>query len=61
MTILSARLTYKTADEKWQGALTVNNLTDKYYFYVQFPFSGFDTAGALAPPRTYLLSVKRQF
>jgi iron complex outermembrane receptor protein len=59
--ILGARLMYQTADAKWQGTFAVNNLTDKYYYYVQFPFSGFDTAANVAPPREYLLSVRRQF
>ena len=59
--IYNARLTYETADSKWQGTLAVNNLTDKYYYYTMFPFSGFDSTANVAPPRTYMLSVKRVF
>jgi iron complex outermembrane receptor protein len=59
--IFNARLTYETSDSKWSSTFAVTNLTNKYYYYVLFPFAGFDLAGNLAPPRQYLFSVKRSF
>ncbi len=59
--IFNGRLTYEPNDSKWRAVFQVANMTNKYYFYSIFPFSGFDTTGALAPPREYQVTLHRSF
>jgi iron complex outermembrane receptor protein len=59
--VFNARLTYEPADSKWSADLAITNLSDKYYYYAQFNGSTFATTSPVAPPRQYLLSVKRNF
>ncbi len=53
--VVNVRLAWDTADRKWQSALAVTNLTDKYYFYNIFDLSTFGgwTTGQPAPPREW--------
>ncbi|WP_321390723.1 TonB-dependent receptor [Emcibacter sp.] len=63
----NARLTWRDAEEDWQVSLEVRNLFDEYYFtslYEQTggPTSGANTiSGAPGMPRTWALTVKRNF
>jgi outer membrane receptor protein involved in Fe transport len=41
--------------------LSGTNLTNKYYLYDIFTGSGTAVTGNLAPPRMWLLQLKRQF
>lgn len=62
--ILGASLAWESEDGDWQARLTVSNLTDKYYFNSTGarPAAPYFTAvGVVAPPRTFLLTVRRNF
>lgn len=59
--IFNARLSFRPGDSKWSGALSVTNLFNKYYYYGLFPFSGFDAAANLAPPREWAVTLRRDF
>jgi len=59
--IFNGRLTYEPDNSKWRAVFQVTNLTNKYYYYTLFPFSGFDTTGAVAPPREFSVSLRRTF
>ncbi|TPD57982.1 TonB-dependent receptor [Emcibacter nanhaiensis] len=57
------RFTWRDAEEDWQVALEVRNLFDKYYFtslYEQYA-SPQTISGAPGLPRTWALTVKRNF
>ena len=58
--LFDAKLTYELG-EKWQAALSVTNLLDKFYFNNKFGLTGFNVSGSPARPREWLLSVKRTF
>ena len=62
-TLLNARLTYRTEDEKWEIALEGRNLTDKLYYTDIFDNRGSTNSiqGSPAEPRTWAVSVKRKF
>jgi iron complex outermembrane receptor protein len=59
----NARLSYASPDKNWELALQVNNLSDKRYFVNKF--QGYFALGTLvgqpALPRTFLLSLRRNF
>jgi iron complex outermembrane receptor protein len=59
--VFNARVTYEPNNSKWSTVFSVTNLGNKYYYYDLFTGSGFDTAGNLAPPREWSLSVHRRF
>jgi iron complex outermembrane receptor protein len=59
--VFNGRLTYDSTDGKWSSDLAITNLSDKFYRYAQFNGSGFATTGVIAPPRQYLLSIRRNF
>ena len=40
VTLTNARLTWESADEAWQAALEVTNLTDEYYYVTLFDLWG---------------------
>ncbi len=59
-TLANARLAYKSGDGHWEGALFVNNLTDRVYFHTVFDIS--TLVGSLqripGPPRWFGASFK---
>lgn len=62
--ILGASLKWQSEDGDWQAMLSVSNLTDKFYFNStgarpNAPY--FTAVGVVAPPRTMLFTVKRNF
>ena len=61
--LLNARLTYRTADENWQVALEVKNLTDKLYYNDVFDNRGSTNSiqGSPGMPRTWAVTVKHNF
>jgi iron complex outermembrane recepter protein len=61
--VVNARVAWDSEDRRWQTAVGVTNLTDKYYFYNIFDISTFGgwTAGQPAPPREWSLSFRRNF
>ncbi len=61
--LLNARLTWKAPDGKWSVAGSVSNLTDKTYFYGKLALYGLlgREQGNIAPPRQYLVTVRRDF
>ena len=61
--LLNARLTFLTADEDWQLALELKNLTDKLYYTDVFDNRGSTTSiqGTPALPRTWALTLRHNF
>ena len=59
--LTNARLTWRSKDIKWQIALEVTNLTDKYYYLTKYDL--YDAAGYISGqpgrPREWALSFKR--
>ena len=61
--LFNARITYETADENWQVAAAVTNLTDKFYYVaaseniVNFGLS----SSVVGRPREWSLSLRRRF
>jgi iron complex outermembrane receptor protein len=63
-TIAGASLRWQSADDEWQAQLSVTNLFDKYYLNSSGarPAAPYFTAvGVVAPPRTVLFTVRRNF
>jgi iron complex outermembrane recepter protein len=59
--LLNGQISYSPEDSKWTWMLSGTNLTNKYYLYDIFTGSGTAVTGNLAPPRMWLLQLKRQF
>lgn len=59
-TLANARLTFRSADEKWSLALEATNLFDKYYFLNKFT-NGFYATGQPGRPREIAVTVRRNF
>ena len=63
--LMNARLAYRTADNDWMISLEVRNLTDKYYYTSLFdqhlPSSSTTVSAGVGMPRTWALTVKRNF
>lgn len=65
--VANGRLTYRSADDKWQVSLSVTNIFDKYYAtYITDqtpPQNSRDESIAIQPgrPREFMLGVKRTF
>ena len=61
--LVNARLTYLTADEDWQLALEVKNLTDKLYYTDVFDNRGSTNSiqGTPGMPRTWAVTLKHMF
>jgi iron complex outermembrane recepter protein len=63
VTLTNARLTWESADEAWQAALEVTNLTDEYYYVTLFDLWG--PAGYIhgqpSRPREWALTNRRSF
>ena len=61
--LVNARLTYLTADEDWQLALEVKNLTDKLYYTDVFDNRGSTNSiqGTPGVPRTWAVTLKHMF
>jgi iron complex outermembrane receptor protein len=60
---INARVTWKSADQRWETSLLVSNLTDEEYFYNTFDLlslAGFASAQP-APPREWGLTFRRTF
>lgn len=59
----NGRLTWRSADKDWQVGLEVQNIFNKYYYtslYEQFASPG-TISGAPALPRTWMVTLKRDF
>jgi iron complex outermembrane receptor protein len=61
--LLNGRITWRSEDGDWQAAVEVANITDKLYYHSVFDNRGStrDVLGAPGMPRTYAVSIKRQF
>jgi iron complex outermembrane receptor protein len=61
--VLNGRVSWKSADEKWDLALEGTNLTDKLYYLTFFDNQGStqNTLAQPAPPRQWAVTVKRSF
>ncbi len=63
-TLLNGRITWVAPDGKWSTSLSVSNLTNKVYFYGKLALA-VDSLGReqgnIAPPRQWLITVRRNF
>lgn len=62
--LTNARLMWRSADDAWDAALEVTNLTDEYYFqglFDQYLSGGGTLAGQPALPRMFGITVRRHF
>ncbi|MEO8313738.1 MAG: TonB-dependent receptor [Pseudomonadota bacterium] len=63
-TLLNGRLTWRSAEDAWNTSLEVQNLTDKLYFHTTIDLlaaaGGYQSAQP-ALPRTWMLTIKRNF
>jgi iron complex outermembrane receptor protein len=62
-TLANGRLTYRSDDSKWQAALEVTNLTDKYYYLTIYDLmtgAGFIN-GQPGRPREWAFTIKRSW
>jgi len=61
--LTNARLTYKTADTRWEAALIATNLLDEKYFISNFDLlsSSGSQYGLIAAPREFSIQVKKKF
>jgi len=61
--LLNGRITYESANHKWQASAWGRNLTDKEYFYGKLSLITFfgREEGNPAPPREYGLTFQRRF
>ncbi|MGZ6015092.1 MAG: TonB-dependent receptor [Phenylobacterium sp.] len=63
-TMLNGRLTWNAPDGKWSVSGSVSNLTNKVYFYGKLALAVYSLGreqGNIAPPRQWLLTVRRDF
>ena len=63
-TLLNAHLTWESPDHKWSTTLEISNLTDKVYFYGKLALAISSLGreqGNIAPPRQWLVTVRRNF
>jgi iron complex outermembrane receptor protein len=63
-TLTNARLMWDSADGLWGAAFEITNLTDEYYFHTlfdQYASGGGTLAGQPGWPRTYGVTLRRQF
>ena len=59
--VFNAQVTVQKVDSPWSVIGQVTNLTNKYYLYELFTGSTVATAGVVAPPREFTVTVRRQF
>ncbi len=62
--VLGASLKWESADGDWQAQLSVSNLADKYYLNstgVRPAAPYFTGVGIVAPPRTVMFTIRRNF
>jgi outer membrane receptor protein involved in Fe transport len=59
--VFNGQITLTKQDSPWSVVGTVTNLTNKYYLYELFTGSTVATAGVVAPPREFQVTVRRQF
>ncbi len=59
--ILNGTITYEAPGGSWIAEISATNLLNKYYLYDVFNGSGDAVTGNLAPPREWLLRLKRNF
>jgi iron complex outermembrane recepter protein len=63
-TLLNGRITWETPDGKWSVALSGSNLTNEVYFYGKLALAVNSLGreqGNIAPPRQWLLTLRRDF
>jgi len=57
----NAQLTYEAPSGDWSVVLQVTNLADKWYHYQNYLLGGVNQQTRVAPPREWMLTVRRQF
>lgn len=61
LSLFNARLGFASGDGKWEGALSVSNLFDKFYWVNKFALSGYTVSGQPSRPREWGVTVRRNF
>ena len=62
--LLNGRITWESPDGSWSTSLSVSNLTNKVYFYGKLALAESSLGreqGNIAPPRQWLITVRRNF
>jgi iron complex outermembrane receptor protein len=59
--LFNARLGFTNRDGKWEGALAVTNLFNKFYWQNKFDLSGMVVSGVPSRPREWSVTVRRNF
>ena len=61
--LLNGHLTWRSPDSKWSTTFEVMNMTDKAYFYGKLALGALlgREQGNVAPPRTWMVTVRRDF
>jgi len=59
--LLNGRLAWAAQDGKWEAALAVNNLTNRFYYVSKIDYPIGLTIGTPAPPRLWMLNLRRNF
>ncbi len=57
----NAQIAYKSPDSDWSAILQVTNLADKWYHYQNMLLGGVNYTTRVAPPREWMLTVRRDF
>jgi iron complex outermembrane receptor protein len=59
--VFNAQVRYDFPNDDWSATLAVTNLADKYYYISLFSGATVSTAGFVAPPREWRLTLARDF
>ncbi|WP_338466150.1 TonB-dependent receptor [Novosphingobium sp. ZN18A2] len=59
--VFNARITWRSADDDWEVAAAVTNLTNKFYYLNKIRLPIGITTGQVAAPRQWSLSLRRNF
>ena len=59
--LFNARIGFESEDAKWNAALSVTNLFDKFYWQNKFDLSGLVVSGIPSRPREWAITVQRNF
>jgi len=60
-TVLNGRISWTSPDREWEAALSVTNLTNKFYYYTKQKYPIGSSVGLVAPPREWKISLRRNF
>jgi iron complex outermembrane recepter protein len=59
--IFNASVVFKPTDSKWTGTVQVTNLTNRFYYYQLFNGGAVNVSSNVAPPREWMVRLRRDF